>query len=205
MPVASHQAVARKAGTSTAFLNEPCTAVVAGLTYRINTDAKRLLNPQVPVVVEVDDGGGFDPATGYTINYLFGLITFAVSQGANAVRVSGEYIPVATYAEVTEYSFTASRSNIETTPLNTPDKTRILGNRDFSGSLTLNAIDDAADTAHDDGSPWLFEREISGKRFRAWVLLESIDENAARDALVEQQLKMTGAALAAGALFAWEP
>ena len=223
MSEAVHTSVIRGPGTSTAFTDEPTTelaAVLANSRYQIDTDAKRLLDPAVAVVVEVDPDGlsGFAVAAAdtYTINYLFGVITFGADQGDDAVvRVSGSYLPVLELAGVTAWNYTCSRDALDTTTVNTEDRTRKLGLKDFSGSLTLIELvgldhdpgvgELILGDALEAGTPLLFEREAGGKRFRAWVLLESADEGASVADLFGTTINMTGAAQAdGGAGYSWE-
>jgi hypothetical protein len=217
--------VIRGPGSSTAFTNEPTTKLTANTRYQLNTDAKRLLDPAVAVTVEVDaDGGGggayavADPST-YSINYLFGIVTFLADQGSAAlVRVSASYLPVLDLAGVREWNYTCSRTVLETTETDDEDRTRKLGLKDLSGALTLIELPTydhdpgggelILEDAIENGTPLLFEREAvsSGKRFRAWVLLESAEDTAGIDDLFNTNFNMTGAAQAdGGAGYGWEP
>lgn len=224
MPIANHTSVVRGPGSSTAFTLEPTTKLTANLVFQINTDARRLLDPAVAPLVEVDaDGpaaGGFVTAAAstYVVDYLFGIITFAVDQGAaSVVRVSGSFLPALDLVGVTDWSFTASREVLDETTINNATGTRAkrLGLRDVSGSLTLNELlsfdhDPGAGvlvlrTLLDNGTPLLFERASGGKRFRAWVLLESAEEGGGVADLVNSTVNFTGAARASGvAGFGWE-
>ncbi len=223
---ATHLSVIRGPGTSTAFSNEPTTemaAVLANSKYQLNTDAKRLLDPAVAVVVEVDaDGGGggayaVAPVGTYSVNYLFGIITFLADQGASAlVRVSGSYLPAIDLAGVTSWNFTATRDALDVTTTNIEDRARQLGLKDISGSL---AMIETALFDHDSGGgelilkdsidealPLLFERDVGGRRFRAWVLLESTEDSAGVADIFNTTINFTGAAQAdGGAGYSWEP
>lgn len=223
MSTAAHTGVIRGPGTSTAFTLEPTTKLTANTRYQLNTDAKRLIDPAVAVVVEVDaDGGGAggyvvaNPTT-YTVDYLYGIITFLADQGAPAlVRVSGSYLPVVDLLGVTSWDFTASRTVLDDTSLPAPGgcRTKKLGLKDLSGSLAINellTIDNDAgagtliiQTVHENGTPFLFERAVGGKRFRAWVLLEATKLDGGVDALLNNNVTFTGAARAVGAGFGWE-
>lgn len=215
--------IIRGPGTSTAFTNEPTTKLTANTVYQLNTDAKRLLDPAVAPTVEVDaDGagaGGYvvaDPTT-YTVNYLFGIITFLADQGASAlVRVSGSYLPALDLSGVTSWSYTCSRTVLDTTEVQHADRARKLGLKDLSGSLSLHSLpsydhDPGAgelilEDAIENGTRLLFEREVASKRFRAWVLLESAEDAAGIDDLFSSTFNMTGAAQASGgAGYSWEP
>lgn len=227
MSTAAHTAVVRGPGASTAFTNEPTTelaAVLANSVYQINTDAKRLLDPGVAVVVEVDaDGGGGGgyavAAVGtYTLDYLFGIVTFLADQGASAlVRVSGSYLPVVDLIGVTEWSYTATRDVLDDTTINLAagaNRTKKLGLSDLSGSLSLNELlttdqelggeDSSLQDVLDGGFPLLFENEVGGKRFRAWVLLESGETGGSVADLINSTVNFTGAAQAVGAGYGWE-
>lgn len=225
MSTAGHTSVIRGPGTSTAFTLEPTTKLTANTRYQLNTDARRLLDPAVALTVEVDaDGagaGGYVTAAAgtYTVDYLFGIITFLADQGASAlVRVSGSYLPVIDLVGVTDWNYTASREVLDTTTVNTVAgsvRTKSLGLADVSGSVTLNELlsydhDPGAgalvlETYLDNATPLLLEANAGAKRFRAWVLLESADRAAGGVAdLINSTVNFTGAARAVGAGYGWE-
>lgn len=224
MSTAAHTSVVRGPGASTAFTNEPTTKLTANTVYQLNTDAKRLLDPAVAVVVEVDaDGvgaGGYAvaPASSYTVDYLFGIITFLADQGSAAlVRVSGSYLPVIDLVGVTDWSYTASREVLDDTTVNNAagNRTKKLGLKDLSGSLTLLELLSydhdpgggtlVLQTLLDNGTPLLLEVAAGGKRFRAWVLLESAEGGGDVAGLINNTVNVTLAARAQqGAAYAWE-
>lgn len=224
MSTASHTSVLRGPGTSTAFTNEPCSKLTANTVYQVTDAAKRLLDPAIALTVQVDaDGagaGGYvtaDPST-YTVDYLHGRITFLADQGASAVvRVSGNYLPTVAIAGVTEVSYTAQRDVLDDTTINNADgvRTKRLGLGDCSGSFTLLELltydhDPGAGSLKlqdyfDGATPLLLEKETGGKKFRAWVLLEALEEGGAVADLLNHTVNFTGAARKAGAGYAWEP
>ena len=224
MSTAAHTSVVRGPGTSTAFTNETCNKITANTVYEIATDVRRLLDPAVPPVVQVDaDGPGAgafvtaSPST-YVVDYLFGRITFLADLGAVAtVRISGSYLPALDLAGVTEWSYTASRTVLDDTTVNNASGTRTkkLGLKDVTGSLSLLELstydhDPGAgalvlQTAIDAGTPLLIEIAAGGKRFRTWVLLESKETSAGVDDLFKTSLNFTGAAqVNGGAGYSWE-
>lgn len=225
MSTANHTSVIRGPGTSTAFTNEPTTTVEANTVYQLNTDARRLLDPAVAVVVEVDaDGGGgggyvVAAADTYSVDYQFGIITFLADQGAPAlVRVSGSYLPVIDLVGVTDWSYTATRDVLDDTTVDNADgvRSKKLGLKDLSGSMTVlellsydhdpGAGELVLQDALDSGTPLLFEVATGGKRFRAWVLLESAETGGSVADLINNTINFTGAARANGvAGYAWEP
>lgn len=75
----------------------PTTRLVPNTTYQVADPTKRHLDSGASVVVEVDpNGSGYvvaNPAS-YSVGYLYGAITFAADQGADAlVRVTATYLP----------------------------------------------------------------------------------------------------------------
>lgn len=224
---AAHPSVVRGRGTSTAFTNEATTKLVANTVYQLNTDARRLLDPSVAVVVEVDadgaGGGGYvvaSPST-YSVDYFFGIITFAADQGSAAlVRVSASYLPVLDLLGVTSWTINQSRTVLDDTTVNVAagaNRTKKLGLKDLSGSLELNELltadfDPGAGTQTlqaylDAGTPFLLEvlPAPGAKRFRGWVLLESADGGGSVDDLINNTVNYTGAARTIGAGWGWEP
>lgn len=219
MSAAAHPSVVRGVGDSTAFTNEPTTALVAGFSYQLDTDARRLLDPAVAVTVEVDDGGGFDPVTtGFTIDYLFGVVTFDADQGSNDVRVSGSYLPAIDLLGVTSWNISQTRDVLDDTTVNAGDqRTKKLGLKDLTGSIEVNealTVENDLDGELilqeylDSGAPLLLEVQPApgAKRFRAWVLLETSDGGGAVDGLINNTVNYTGAARLEGAAgWGWEP
>lgn len=215
-------------GTSTAFTNAPTTKLTANTVYQITDATKRLIDPAVAVLVEVDadgaGGGGYATAaaSSYVVDYLFGRITFAADQGSAAlVRVSASYLPVLTVAEVTEWSFKASRPFIDNTSLDSGGVEQgLLGRKKLTGSIKGRAsLEDDLDpgggtqkltTLFESGLPVLFQRTAGGKLFRAWTLIEGTDDSGQLDGLLEHGVNFVGAGRIGsgqteGAMYGWEP
>jgi hypothetical protein len=221
--------VIKQGGTSTAFTNEACTKVTANTVYQITDTTKRVLDPTVALTVQVDpDGGGASPyatvgATTYTVDYLFGTITFASDQGASAtVRVSaGNYIPTVTVAKVKEISYNATRDQGDSTSMDSAGyhgRTPTL--LDLSGSLTSF---ESMSFDHDPGggvqtfiskltggTAWLLEdrSDPSGSYFRAWVLISSLENSGAVNDLLELVVSFVGTSISGSgrvdvAAFGW--
>lgn len=228
MSIANYLTIVRAQGPSTAFTLEPTTKLVANTVYQLNTDAKRLLDPAVALLVEVDpDGGGAAPyatapSSTYVVDYLFGIITFLADQGASAlVRVSGSYLPVLDLIGVTDAKYSASRTVLDNTAFGAAlvaggTKTKQLGLKDVTGSLVINELlstdnDPGAGSLRlqdclDNATPLLLEIATGGKRFRAWMLINSEDRaGGGVDELINNTVNWTGAARVAGAGFGWEP
>jgi hypothetical protein len=201
-------------GTSTAFSNEACTKLTANTVYQITDASKRVWDPASLVTVQVDaDGagaGGYVTAAAgtYTIDFLFGRITFASDQGASAlVRVSGSYLPAVAVAKVRECSLTVSRDAVDSSTHDSAgyrEKTPTL--IDVSGSFTSFEL---AQYDHDagggtvkfmslltSGAPFLYEErgDASGQYFRAWVVATGLEQNGAVGDLNSLTVNFAGAA-----------
>lgn len=213
MPTPSYNTSLKMGGTSTAFTNEATTKLTANTVYQVTNAAKQILDPAVAVTVEVDaDGGGAggyvtaDPTT-YTVDYCFGKVTFDADQGASAlVRVSGSYLPTLAVAGARECAVADKGSLQETTVFGSAWRTRALTLQDFSGSLTTI---EPLPADHDPGAgtkrflalmragtPLLLEYRPggAGDYFRGWVLLESADEKASLEQLLQGTVNFQGTA-----------
>lgn len=198
-------------GTSTADVMS-ATRLVANTVYQIGVPAKRLLDPTVAVVVEVDaDGsgglGGYavaDPST-YTVDFLFGKITFAADQGASAeVKVTANYLTPITVGEAKSAEITLEQQleDATTYPECTDGYRRKKATlKDCSGSLTSLKV---LQTDHDEGAGTLkfTDHFLNGtsllievgfvggntadeKFFRAWALLDTLAEGFTPEGLYE--------------------
>jgi hypothetical protein len=88
MPTNSNSTTVKIGGTPTSFSNEACTKVTANTVYQITDATKRVLDPNTALTVEVDADGGWRrgvrdrSASTYTVDYMFGKVTFTADQGA---------------------------------------------------------------------------------------------------------------------------
>jgi hypothetical protein len=133
-PTNSNATTLKMGGTSTAFTQEPMTKLTANTVYQITDSTKRIWDPTVALLVEVDpDGGGAAPfgtaaAGTYTVDYMFGTVTFTADQGASAVvRVSGNFIPTVSVLEAKETSLEDMAELLESTVFGQTWKSRIVG------------------------------------------------------------------------------
>jgi hypothetical protein len=198
MPFTGWPTVIKVGGTSSALANEATTKRVANTVYQITNASRRVLDPQVAVSVDVD--GIVSPASAYTIDYMFGKVTFAAEQTAGAVVrvVSGAYMSPLTLAEAKECTISLARDIQESTVF-TGDgyKTRLTTLKSASGSLAVMSVLHVtpANTGQPDsfidwlnlGAAFLMEVNFggTGNIFRAWVLLEKADEKIPVDGLYE--------------------
>lgn len=209
MATSSNSTTVKAGGTATAFTNEATTKLTANTVYQITDATKRVLDPDTAIVVEVDpDGGGASPyapvaVSTYTVDYMFGKITFTADQGASAtVRIaSGKYIPPLSVLSGTDFELDDGCSLIESTVFGGTYKSRIKGLDDVSGSFTTlelltTDLDPGAGTtklrtAMRAGTKLLLEYQPGGAAtyWRAWVLLSDGSEKASLDARLEGTLK----------------
>lgn len=211
MAIFSSSVAVRLAGTATAFTNAATTKLTSNTVYQITTTANRILDPSAAITVEVDaDGagaGGYSTASAssYTVDYLFGRITFSSDQGASAlVRVSGSYLPLHTVAESRSISINSSRTELEKTLLGDEVKSYLLGLKSAEGELGglfigTDDLDSGAgslvlETLHDDGTPKLLEAQFGSVYWRGWVLLKGINRGASVDDLVTSAIQWRTAA-----------
>lgn len=204
-------------GTITAFVDEPTTKVTANTIYQLTDATKRVLDRGVAVTVKVDaDGAGAgaavvaDPST-YTVDFLFGEITFAADQGAAAVvTISGNYLPMVAVAGANKYNLNQSSTvhddtDYPTAQANNGFRSRLLGLHDVS--LSLSRFADTSTAFHDAlaaRAPLLMEVRPggSGDYFRGWMVIEADNASGDIDALEANELtfQLDGDAAAA---FSW--
>jgi hypothetical protein len=200
-------------GTSTAFTNEPTTKVTANTVYQITDTTKRVLDPSVALTVQVDaDGagaGGYVTAasTTYTIDYLYGTVTFLSDQGSSAtVRISGSYLPMLSIAKVTDSKVSISRDAPDATTQDSGSyKERAATLIDVQGSITSLEMETYD---HDpgagalkflsllqNGTPFLYEESGGGQYFRAWVCATGLEHgNTGVDELTNLTISFYGCA-----------
>jgi hypothetical protein len=213
MPQAAYATTIKAGGPSTAITDEPTTKVTANTVYQITNTAKRILDPSVAVVVKVDaDGAGGGPAVvatlgTYTIDYLYGNITFASDQGSAAtVTVTGAYLSPVDLVGATEFSLSLVRALVDSSVFGTAGyRLRVATLSDFSGSVTtLNPVQRDLDAGGGvtkllafltGGTAFLIEIRLggTGNYFRGWILLEAIDEKQSPENLYEATLKFVSA------------
>ncbi len=216
MAFAGYPTTVKAGGPSTVITAEVMTEVTEGLVYQITDTAKRILDPSVAVVVNVDaDGGGggapaVATATGYTVDYLFGKITFDAALATDAtVTVTGAYLTPVSVAEAKEVDLNFVRTLAETTAFAAAGyKTRIATHKDFSGSLmSLTPLQTDLDagggstilsTKYTGGTPFILEVDFggAGTYFRGWVLIDTVDEKVTPEGIYEGSIKFQSAPVA---------
>ena len=127
------------AQTSLTLTNEACTDSGDDTTFYVTNAAKRYLDDTAAFTVEVDDGGGWDPAPSYTLQHAGGVIVFDSPLGAgDIVRISGAYLPVAQVARATEWSLDIEKSIEQDTEFGSSWESNVMLLGKASGSFKGN-------------------------------------------------------------------
>lgn len=202
---AAYSTTLKVTGTSTAFSNEACTDLGDDTNFQITDATKRVWDPDVALVVEVDDGGGYDviPATDYTVDPLFGIVTFNTPLGAgDVVRVDGSYLPLLTVGDARAVSISCDRDMLDSTVFHASDVARkkTPGLAQATGTLSGLWLG-TEDLDSGGGTRTLFDVLTGGTRvvldvvpggtssnFRAFIHLPGLTESAAVDGLVEGEV-----------------
>ena len=96
----------RKSGTSTAMVNEATTQIGSTKSYRITSNAHRIIDPYVPVVVKAN-AVTVAAADIDNIDYLAGIVTFdAGYTPAAPVTIDGNYLPTTEIAGSRSFTMT---------------------------------------------------------------------------------------------------
>ena len=206
MATAAKGSSIKKHGTATTF-TAAAMALVSGQTYQLTDATKRILNPARTNGVEVYDNAVLVAPANYTVDWVYGKVTFAGSYSVTGpVTMTGEYYPTAALAEVREYSFTASVDIQDATVFGNDAHLKLPALKDLSGSLKALVPDthehNGAGTTFNalKTTPWLLEIDYPGSGFfRAWVLAESVETGASVEGLIETTVNFVSAPqLAAG-------
>lgn len=203
MPYAGWKGLVKVTGTPTAMVAEATTELVADTVFQITNAAKRIIDPDAALTVKVN---GIATGLAFTVNYLFGKITFAAPLGgADVVTLDGNYLPTLEVIECFEASASMSRDVAESTAFKgtgstDPSKQKKALLKDASGSIShMRALLDDLDAGA--GTVKLFDLMANGTRkvlelvlgdsgysFRAWILFDAQELSAARDDLVNASL-----------------
>lgn len=201
MTIAGYDTEILLSGSGLALTNEACTNTT-GDVFQITDAAKRALDPTAVITVKAN-GITVSPEL-YTLDRLFGRVSF-LSTPAAPVTVSGTYLPMTAVATATGGKFSRKATNTDVTPLNTPNRhvlrQQIL--KDVSGSITrfetMDALFSAALLA---GAMVVVQRNYAGAPFeRAWVILESDDQDLSVDSVIEESIEFSGTTDADGRVY----
>jgi hypothetical protein len=212
MPSAAWLAQVKISGTAVVTTGEATTSLGGG-QYQITNTAKRVLDPSVAVVVK--DTGTPVSSTLWSIDKLFGVVTFSGYTPTGAVTVDASYLPTATIAECRALNIKTSADLADVSVLESQGKKKQATLIDFEGSLDRLAIplDDldavtggtqSVDSLMKSGTPKLLDVLFTaGARFRGWVLFSGYDVKSEVAGVVTVSVKFNGASQGAGASFGW--
>jgi hypothetical protein len=179
---------------------EACSG--SGQVYQITDSAKRIVDPDTAFSVT----GNSVPIgeSNYTVDYLFGIITFADGYVVSApVACTGAYLPSYTVGNASEVTMAASLDLAEATVFGATNKAKqaTLGDCTFAlSSLELPLAD--IDTDENEGiHAWFAAGEwkvldvlfTSGARLRAFILFSGYSVKAQTSALVTVDANATSA------------
>lgn len=198
---------------SSALTGEACSG--SGTAWQVTDTAKRILDPATAVVVY--DNGTPVASTGYTLNYLFGTITFGSSK-TGPITLDGAYFSTVDVAEAYDFSLSFKAETPESTVFRTDSdsgyKTRTPTLKDFTGEVkTYTSLQADLDSGGGEvkiasllnsGTAVLIEVTFGGvstEKFRGWALITSTDSSGNVPGLLENGFKFESAPQAVGASF----
>lgn len=194
--LAGRKALVRVAAAPVLFADEATTGDGTDTIYTIANAVKNCWDPTAAITVKVN--GVTAGATTYTIERLVGRVTFAASQGAGVVTVSGSYLPLATAAGCKSFSIARDRTLIDVSAFGDDWKRSIGGMLNVSGSLGLWYQSDAYFfDAMDAGAPVVLEffaDRAAAFTLRAWTMLSKAALQASVDAAIEESVDWSGTA-----------
>lgn len=181
------------------------TAVVgAAMTGTVNGTNKVFTTPNAPVAQSpapvVKDNGS---AAAGTWNYTTGTFTFTTAPVSGhtitcdytpikAVRVTGQYLPVSTWAEAKDWSITGDGDMVNTTPLGSDWKRQQSSQKSGSTKLTVFFQDDTFWKLLRDGALAvlvLYADKTAGSRYETYAYLKTQGLKVAADGgAVEEDL-----------------
>lgn len=200
MPHAGKDTTVKLTGTATAMANEACTEL-SPTVFQVTDAARRILDPAATFVVRVNTV--VEPVANYTLDHLFGTITFVGSETGNTIDITGDFLPTHDVAEARTVSASFGRDMEDSTIIGNDAHAMTALLQTFSASLErlefgLDDIDPGggvlrtADLVRN-GTPKLLEINLDGTTgYRAWFKAESEEPGFAQDNLVSSSLSVVG-------------
>ena len=111
MAIRGYKALVKAQSSAVAMTDEATTMSGTNTIYTITNAAKRTLDIDTPIIVKV---GGSPVTTGFTIDYLSGIVTFATAS-VRTVTVTGAYVALTTITEAKGFSVTLTRDALDVT------------------------------------------------------------------------------------------
>lgn len=139
MATPGYKAQVQITGGALATVNEAFTMLSGNISYQVTNAAKRVIDWNTALTVQrsTDGGATWATVTNYSVNYLFGKLTFTVANPVGSlIRASYNYLPLFTFAEGRDVTFDVSAAELDTTVFGDTNVHRIHGLFDLSGSIT---------------------------------------------------------------------
>lgn len=179
------------------------TTDVGGLhtVYQVTDATKQAWDPRAAVVVKVN--GSAEPASAYTLDRLYGRVTFAAPlTGADVVTVDATYLPMTVVAACHEYDYNLTATNVDATTFESNgwmEREQVLG--DVQGTAgRFYQVDNLFIDALQAGSVCVLELRESnvtaGGRIRCLFTKSEVKASAA--ALVDETITFEGTSDADG-------
>lgn len=191
MATAGKRGQVKAVGAALPFTTEATTAT-GNISYQITDATKRIWHRTATITV-LD--GGVPTVEAYTLNRLTGTVTFG-SAAARVITLTGQYLPTVTIGCATEYSWTLTADNQDSTCFATEwiDRTQAL--LDFAASLSKffdintyfwETLDGDLDLVLE-----FYIEYTSTPNIRAWAKVSSDDISNAVDGLSEESVDFEG-------------
>lgn len=126
-------------GTPTTFTNETATQIGSSQSYQINNAAMEIFDRLTTVAVK-DNAVAVDAANIESIDYLFGIVTFASGYSVTGpVTISGKYLPKTAIAGSRTFTLTQTAAAVDNSTIPTVQANS--GHRTFEYGLKTVALD----------------------------------------------------------------
>lgn len=216
MSLAAYNGLLEFTGDAVAVVDEPTTALDT-VTFQITSQARQVLDPDVPVTVEAD---GSPVASGdFLVDHLFGIVTLASAPvDDTSVTVSGSYLPRGKIGCLRSVSISVERDELDVTCIDpsTEARDRIMGLRSASADVdylealplfseyTINGVTVTVnDILNSEDSLLISYRPAPDQAvFRAFVRMTSHEGSAELEGLVESSFSLVST-LRNGVSYAW--
>lgn len=120
-------------GTAIVITNEACTSLGGGV-YQVTNTARRILDPATAIVVK--DTGVTVAASFYSLDILFGKVTFSGYTPTGAVTVTGAYLPMTAIGEARAVAIDCKADMLDSTTYDANGvRVKVAGLRDFTLSF----------------------------------------------------------------------
>lgn len=196
--IAGFNTLVRVGGATTAMIDEACNLVAtATRTYEITDPARRVLDPDVAVVVE-DNGTPVAASDIEQLDFLTGRVVFDSAYVITGpITITGNFIPTVVVACAKTWQATHSREIIESTCFGATARDKFLTIKEATGSIS--EFDDgytvvgpeSFNDKFEDADIFVLEFDPDGTGAflrRYFVALEGMEQAAEATGLVEDTL-----------------